>query len=117
MLQAYVEPTMEGLRVGKEVGVEVGVGAGVEQVVRGRVGKGREGKGRVEVVARAPHSGCSRCHLSRSHLQMCGCAGVDVQPGSERVSTTWVTTDGSSKRVRWCMVPTLISHTHRVRCW
>jgi hypothetical protein len=96
--------------VGKEVGVEVGVGAGVEQV-----GKGRVVRGRVEVVARAPHSGCSRCHFGRSHLQMCGGTGVDVQPGSEQVSTTWVT--GSSKRVRWCMVPTLSSHTHRVRCW
>jgi hypothetical protein len=48
------------------------------------------GKGRVEVVARAPHSGCSIRHLGRSHLQLCGSAGVDVQPAGVRVSTTWV---------------------------
>jgi hypothetical protein len=111
MLQAHLAPTILG--GGKEVGVEVGAGVGVEQVGKGRAGKGRGGKGRVgkarvEVVTRAPHSGCSTCHLGRSHLQLCGSADVDVQPAGVQVSTTWVATDDtkpSSKSVRWCLVP------------
>jgi hypothetical protein len=41
-----------------------------ERVGKERAGKGRVGEGRVEVVAHAPHSGCSRRHLGRSHLQV-----------------------------------------------
>jgi hypothetical protein len=86
---------MEGVgkgRVGKvRVAVEVRV-----------VGKGRVEVGRVEVVVRAPHSGCSTGHFGRSHLQMCGCTGVDVQPAGVGVLTRRAALNGEEPSKHEC---------------